>query len=296
MATRLRKKIVAFYEVLDENGHPFETPLPWDRMLARLATQPVTAREHEIGTVLHWGKAYPYLDRDHFILARSREEGVPSFDMQNDEIIDNETDIQKPWVEISVASFIPGTNKFGFVLGSQASPRATSMGAWINTHKVFDRPISVGPVISRDILAKINGAAQAKLVHVKLSRDQIWNASRSTGLFSAAQTITDEHGDVEVELIIKVSGKVKRDHDDERIQILETTRGVLGTEFKYAMAELVNFDQEGNYEIDPVNLLQNHITKKMDVSVTDSEGNPIRIQSAVTAILRAVDLLGDELR
>ncbi|GIH47420.1 hypothetical protein SAMN05421833_11779 [Microbispora rosea] len=296
MATKIKKKTVSFYEIMDENGRSFPQPLPWEKVLARLAQQPVTQREHELWDVAHWGKTYTYLDRDHFVLARSRVEGVPSLDVNADEIIDNETDVQKPWVEISVASFVPDTNIFGFVLGSQASPRPASIAAWLNAHKIFDKFITVGPVVSKDILAKLNGAAQAKLVRVKLTRDQIRATRQSNGLFSAARGITEEHGDVEVELIVRVSGRVKRDHDEERIQILETARGLLSTDFKFAVAELINFNDKGKPEYEPVNLLENRLAKKMDVSVTDDEGNPIRIQSAVTAILRAIDALGDELR
>lgn len=296
MATRTKKKTVAFYEIFDQNGKSFPAPLPWDKVLARLAGQSVGSRGHVIGDTVHWGKTYTYDENDHFILARSRDEGVPSFDFMNDEIIDNETDIQKPWVEISVASFVPETNRFGFVLGSQAAPRPTSMAAWMNAHEVFEEPISAGPVINHDILAKLDGAAEARLVRVKLTSDQIEATQKSTGLFSAAKTLADEHGDVEVELIVRVSGKGKKHRDWEREQILESTRGLVGSDFKLAIAELIHYNDRGRAEVDRVNLLENRLAKKMDVSVTDNDGNPIRIQSAVAAIQRAIKILGSELR
>lgn len=291
-----RKKRVSFYEVRDRNGIPFSNPLPWDEILATLATEPATSRLHRVFGADHWGKAYPFLEADHFILARSREEGVPSYNVQTDEIIDNETDSQQPWVEISIASFIPRTNKFGFVLGSQASPRPTSMALWLNEHKFLDEELTIGPVVNQNVLNRINAAAQASMVRMKLNRDQIDAARQSGGLFSAARIIGEEFGNVEVELLVKVSGRVTKSHDEERIQILDTVRGVVGSDVQDAVAELINFDQEGRYERASINLLEDRLAKNMDVRVTDAQGNPIRIESAVTAILRAIDHFGGELR
>ncbi|MEU5989234.1 hypothetical protein ABZ806_09660 [Spirillospora sp. NPDC047418] len=291
-----RKKRVSFYEVRDREGIPFSSPFDWDQILARLARESADVRLHRVFGADHWGKAYPFQDMDHFILARSREEGVPSYNTQTDEIIDNETDSQQPWVEISVASFVPGTNKFGFVLGSQASPRPTSMALWLNEHKFVDEELTIGPVVNQNILNRIDGAAQASLLRMKLNRDQIEAARQSGGLFSAAQIIGEEFGDVEVELQVKVSGRVTKSHDDERIQILDSVRGVVGSDVKDAVAELINFDENGKYERDEINLLEDRLAKNMMVRVTDAQGNPVRIQSAVTAIFRAIDHFGQELR
>lgn len=294
--TRLRKKTVAFYEVFNKDGSQLPVELPWEDVLGQLASETVRDRQHMVGNVAHWGKTYPFMDQYHFVLARSREEGVPSFNVVTDEIIDHENDVKQPWVEVSVASFIPGSNRFGYVLGSQAAPRPSSMAAWINSHNIFDIPISIGPVISQNVLARLNGAAQAKLLRLKLSRDQIWAAQQSNGLYSAAQALSEDFGDVDVELIVHVSGRVDRRHDDERVNILHAARGLLASDFKSAVADLLNFDDQGRHEIDSVNLLHDRLTKKMDVSVMDDEGNPIRLQSAVTAILRATDALRDELQ
>lgn len=291
-----KKKRVSFYEVRDRNGLPFSGPLNWEQALANLARESATSRLHRVFGADHWGKTYPFLNMDHFILARSREEGVPSYNMRTDEIIDNETDSQQPWVEISIASFVPGTNRFGFVLGSQASPRPTSMALWLNEHKFFDEELTIGPVVNQDILNRVNGAAQASLVRMKLNRDQIEAARQSGGLYSAAHIIGEEFGDVEVEMTVKVSGRVTKSHDEERIQILDTVRGVVGSDVKDAVAELINFDENGRYERDMINLLEDRLAKKMKVRVTDAQGNPIRIESAVTAILRAIDHFGEELR
>jgi hypothetical protein len=295
MATSVKKKTVAFYEILDADGQRLPATLDWDRIIGKLSAQRTRNRRHEIFSIPHWGKCYTYLDQNHLVLARSREEGVSSLDVVTDEIIDSENDIKRPWVELSVASFLPGTNKFGYVLGSQAAPRAASLVTWLNKHNVVDAPISVGPVVNQDILARLNGAAEASLLKVTLSRDQVLAAQNSEGMFSAARVLSDSYGDVEVELVVKVGGRASRRRREERINILNSARGVIHSDFKSAVAELINFDENGRTERAKINLLQDRLAKKMDVSVTDDEGNPIRIQSAVTAIMRAIYELRDEL-
>jgi hypothetical protein len=293
---RIRKKTVAFYEVFDAQGNRFPEALPWQEMLAQIALQSTFQREHKLWNTTHWASAYPLLDQDHFVLARSREEAPPTLDVSTGEFIDHENDVKRPWVEISIASFVPGTNKFGYVLGSQASPRVTAMAEWINLHGIFDLPISIGPAINPNVLERLNGAAEAKLLRVKLKRGQATsNTLESHGIFSAARVLSEDYGDIDIEIVINVSGRVDRHHTDERVRILDAARGVARSDFKKAVAELVNFDEQGNPESETINLLHDRLAKKMNVSVTDEEGNPVRIRSAIEAILKAIDSLQDSL-
>jgi hypothetical protein len=289
MATSLKKKTVAFFEVLDSQGRTLPDPLPWDDFLARLEGQSVEKREHKLWNTIHWASAYPYDKRNHFVLARSREDAPSTLDVATGEFIDHENDIQRPWVEISVASFIQGTNKFGYVLGSAASPRPASMEEWINRHEFFNAPISIGPAINPNVLARLNGAAQVKVLDVKLARGQAESNRAGHGIFTAARTLSQDYGDVDIEIIVKVAGQVDRQHDSERVGLLDAARGVLGHDFKKAVVELLHFDDQGKPESEVMNLLNDRLAIKMKVSVTDAEGNPIRIQSAITAIYRAID-------
>lgn len=289
MATSLKKKTVAFFEVFDSEGQTIPAALPWDVFLARIEKQSVKERQHRLWGTIHWASAYPYAERNHFVLARSREDAPSTLDVATGEFIDHENDIQKPWVEISVASFIEGTNKFGYILGSSASPRVSSMEEWINRHELFDAPISIGPAVNPNVLARLNGAAQVKLLSVKLARGQVGSNPQDHGIFTAARTLSEDYGDVDIEIILKVAGRVDHEHDTEREGLLDAARGVLGHDFKKAVAELLHFNDQGKAESEEVNLLNDRLATKMKVSVTDAEGNPIRIQSAIAAIYRAID-------
>jgi hypothetical protein len=289
MATSLKKKTVAFFEVFDSEGQPLSAALPWDAFLAELEKQSVEQRQHRLWNTIHWASAYPYQERNHFVLARSREDAPSTLDVATGEFIDHENDIQRPWVEISVASFIEGTNKFGYVLGSSASPRVSSMEEWINKHEIFDSPISIGPAVNPNVLARLNGAAQVKLLSVKLARGEVGNIPQGHGIFTAARSLSEDYGDVDIEIIVKVAGQVTPQYDSEREGLLDAARGLLGHDFKKAVAELLSFDDRGRPETEMVNLLNDRLATKMKVSVTDAEGNPIRIQSAIAAIYRATD-------
>jgi len=289
MATSLKRKTVAFFEVFDSEGRPLSNVLPWDDFLDRLEKESIDQRKHKLWNTDYWASAYPYDERNHFVLARSREDAPSTLDVATGEFIDHENDIQRPWVEIAVASFIPDTNRFGYVLGSSASPRISSMAEWINRHDIFDAPISIGAAINTDVLARLNGAAQVKLLEVKLARGQFANNPQSHGIFTAARALSENYGDIDIEITLKVGGRVDKNHDSERTGLLDAARGLLGRDIKGGVAELLRFNDQGKPEGDIVNLLHDRLATKMNVSVTDDKGNPIRIQSAITAIYRAVD-------
>lgn len=289
MATSTKKKTVAFFEVFDSESRVLPEPLAWDDFLASLHEESVEKRQHKLWNTLHWASAYPHDERDHFIIARSRDEAPSTLNIETGEFIDHENDIQRPWVEIAVASFIPLTNRFGYVLGSQASPRVSAMEEWINEHRFFDAPISIGPAINQNVLARLNGAAQVKLLDVKLARGRVDANTRSHGIVSAARTLSEDYGDIDIQIIINVSGRVDKKHNREREGFLDAARGLVGGDFKKAVAELVHFDDQGQPETEMINLLHDRLATKMKVSVLDEEGNPIRIRSAITAIYRAID-------
>ncbi|MGH7868983.1 MAG: hypothetical protein ACREP9_15440, partial [Candidatus Dormibacteraceae bacterium] len=87
MRTRTRKKKVQFFEVCDENNSAIDHTLPWEEVFSRIARQPAIARSHPLYGVTHWGQVYPLDNRDHFVLARLREDGVSTFDIEQDQIV-----------------------------------------------------------------------------------------------------------------------------------------------------------------------------------------------------------------
>ncbi|WP_116505447.1 hypothetical protein [Micromonospora sp. B006] len=294
MAIQKRKKLVSFFEVRDEYGDPLTEVVDWQDVLAEVASAPLSRREKTIKQVIHWAQVYTYDDAYHLVFARARDEAVSSLDRVTGEILDTEADTNKPWVEVSVASFLPGTNRFGFVLGTGASPRSSTLAAWLNHFGAFEEQISVGPVLSKDVVGKINGAAEASLVRAKFDSDSAATSDGSS-LFGARQVLQEGFGDVEVELVIKVKGRINARREDERRRVASAAKHLIGKDFKHAVAQIVNYDDEGNAHREDVNFLNNRITKRKYIDVTDEEGRSVRIKSAVQAINQAADALKSEL-
>jgi hypothetical protein len=290
---RSRQKLVAFFEVRDEDGKLIEEPTPWADHLAELSREPADDRKHSISEVDHWGQVYTYHDTDHLVLARLRD-GVSSYNTSTGEIIDSESDIGKPWVEVSVIHFLPGTNRLGFVLGSNASPRVSSLATWINMHRIFEQKITIEPVIAKDVLAKLRGAAEASMLHVVFESSQLEAIHSVSHLYDASRSIKDDIGHISVEMVLKVEGGI-RGRERDRVRLLDAAKGVAGHDFKKAVAKLINYDAQGKPHSEEVNFLKHRLARKMLVNVTDKEGNPVRISSAIEAIYRATERLRNDL-
>lgn len=294
MPSRTRNKLVAFFEIRDAAGEPIDEPTPWAEHLADLSKESAKEREHRINTVPHWGQVYTYEETDHLVLARLRD-GVSSYNTDTGEIIDTESDARSPWVEISVVHFLPGTNRFGYVLGSNASPRVSSLAGWINSHRIFEEDITIEPVIAKDALARIRGAAEASLLRVKFASDQLTDIKKAGGLYAVSRSLKDEIGHVSVEMILRVEGGKTRSRQQDRMRLMDKAKGLLGRDVTKAVARIVDYDDQGIARTDDVDFLKHRLAKTMKVALTDREGNPVRISSAIKAIYRAAEKFRDEL-
>jgi hypothetical protein len=295
MAVRERKKTVAFFEIKDSDGNPFPDPLPWDKHLADIARESASARKHSLGGVDHWGQIYTIHETDHFILARYRED-VSSFDIAAGNFIDTASDLAKPYVELAIVHFIPGTNRIGYVRGSHASPRVSSLEGWINMHGLVEDGVTIEPVLSRHVLSKIAGASEASLVRVGYRSDQLHlnHDDRST-IADIKRQIDGGVKNTYVELLFRVEGGTAPSVREERLKLLDVAREVSSQDFAKASAKLINYDEDGKPRAEDVNFVKHRITTKKKVKITDDEGNPVKVASAVEAIYQAIEDLSDEI-
>lgn len=291
---RTRNKQVAFYEVRTEDGEVLKEPTPWAEHLAELARESTADREHLVNGVPHWGQIYTYEETDHLVLARLRD-GVSSLNTTTGTIIDTDSDAGNPWVEISVVHFMSDTNRLGFVLGSNASPRPSSLASWINQHRIFAEDITIEPVIAKDTLAKLQGAAEASMLRVKFTSDQLSQVGSSKGLFGASRRLQSEVGHVSIEMILKIEGGSSKARGDDRTRLLGITRDVVGAEYSKAFAKLLNYDGNGYPRSEDVDFLKQRLAMKSKIAITDRDGKPVRISSAIDAIYRAAEKFKVEL-
>ncbi|MEU8238523.1 hypothetical protein AB0C07_09780 [Actinoplanes missouriensis] len=223
---------------------------------------------------------------DHFLLARERDD-MSSLDLNKDELVDSESDGTSPYVEVTFAHFLPGTNVLGMVLGSNASPRVSSIAAWLNEHKVIDQEIEIVPFIDPRILDKINGAASAKLVRVTFQADPAESVRRSSSLADAAHRLHERVGEVEISLELKVESGAP---EGTASRILGEAQSLAASSgFKKAFATLVQVDDEGKRYREDVDFLDNRLAFRTKIVTVDASGKSVRVHSAIDAILRAVE-------
>ncbi|MFI6254558.1 hypothetical protein ACIBCL_00405 [Micromonospora zamorensis] len=293
MAVKSRNALVAFFEVQDEEGKALEAPINWPGMMSLVARQTMDERRHRINGIAHWGQVYAYKETDHLILARHRDE-VSSLDSATGEIVDTESDVTRPWVEVSIVHFLPETNRFGFVLGSNAAPRVSSLAHWINEHDILDDRITIAPVLDRDIMRKIRRAEGANLVKVTFEGDRVSELHQSDGLYEVAQGIKAKYGDVVIELQLRTT----REHGGprEKSNILNEAQHLAGTGvFDKAVAGLTWRDDEGQLQKEQVDFVKHRLAKSMKIRVVNAGGKSIKVTSAIEAIYRAADQLKPDL-
>ncbi|WP_158647906.1 hypothetical protein [Nocardioides houyundeii] len=296
------KKTVAFYEVRDENDQPMAGE-DWQRhlqdLLRRQHIEGVASVRHAIEGLRHYGQAYAHESELSLVIARERDEPPSSLDEASGEIIDESTQVNRPWVEIGVASFVAGTNIFGYVLGGMSAPRAGAVAQWINVDgRMFGEPVSVRPYTSEALVNFLqDGSSEARMVSVQLDAGQIYGEQvEGAGLFSATQQIgreLDLGPEVDVEVILRIRGRSDGATETTRRTLADLGRGLLGRRVRGAQAEVVDFDPDSLMEREMVDLVKHRMATKEDVSVMDAEGEgrQVRIPSAINAISRAASRL-----
>lgn len=296
MALREKPKTVAFFEIRDAKGDPFPEPLPWDKHLADISRESAEARKHRVGEAAHWGQVYTRHETDHLILARYRDD-VSSYDIATGDIVDTASDSAKPWVELSVIHFLPETNRIGYVLGSHAAPRISALQGWINIHALVQGGVTIEPVLSKRVLQKIHGAAEASVLRVKYDSRQLDLSSEddSAAIAEIKRLVGSKLHHTSVELVFRVEGGMAPGLEEERVRVLKIAKEVSADDFKAATAKLVNYDEKGRPRAEDVDFLKHRLARKEKVTITDKDGKSVKIASAIDAIYRAASRFGDEL-
>lgn len=300
MATKRAKKTVAFFEVCDEDEDPLE-PVDWQSLLGELDDRRVshgaTSLRHTIHGFRHYAQVYTHLETYHLVIAREREEPPSSLDEGSGEILDEQTNANRPWVEISILSFIPDSNVFGFVLGAMGSPRSSAVADWLNADELFEDSLTVRPYISETLVDLVrDGDSEARLFRMKLSAQQLYEGfDPDSGVYSRSQQFgreLDMGPEVDLEITLTLNGNAKSTAESTRRALGDIARSVIGREMVAGKVEVVDLDSGPRVERELVDLVKHHITTKENVSVMDDEGHQVRVPSAVNAISRAISKLG----
>ena len=224
------------------------------------------------------------------ILKQSREtEGLDS------EAIDPET-IGK-LVETTIVAFLGSGNIVGMIRGSTASPTFAALAEWLGGLKIGGRGLSLRtgvaivlePALSQaqeEKLRKSDGVSKAS-VRMSTTKAEILNQIGSVNIARTFKSLRETYGDIVVTITLKVpSGKA---NDAARLELkreAERLRAV-SESAEAVSATLVTYDPESRSHSEEINFVAQRITAQATVPLTGDDGQPIRNDSAVRAILKA---------
>lgn len=201
-------------------------------------------------------------------------------------------------VETSVAAFLPGqANMFGIIRGSTSSPTHTALAEWLDHATVDGRTIvptgqgvlRAEPALSREQRRKLDASSGVSKASVRVSttRAPALRDAGSVDIADALDALKRTYG----HLIVTISLRIPRgkEHDEARSQLREETMRLneIVRDAEAVSATLVTYDPEQRSHSEDVDFVAQRVTQKTLVALTGEDGQPIRNESAVRAILAA---------
>lgn len=206
-------------------------------------------------------------------------------------------------VETSVVAFLPDKNRFGIIRGSTSAPTFAAVAEWVDhmtvdgKHLVSDgHVVRAQAVVARKQAAKLKHADGAGMTSVRVATSQA-SAVEEVGslLAGTLRSLHDTYGDIVVTVTMKIPrGK---DNDEARSKLKAETDRLrsLGDRVQSLKASLVTYDANAQAHLEEVDFVTQRITTKTVVPVKGENGEPIKNESAVRAILRAANDLRDQM-
>ncbi|MEU3476226.1 hypothetical protein CH306_27700 [Rhodococcus sp. 15-725-2-2b] len=298
------EKTIAFYRLVkyDASGNKPMEHANWYDILTQLDGLDLEGRTTKVGDRMLIGEVYYHGERAHLKLAKVRDvaawlgllkSGATSLE-------DFETEEGNKLYEISVVSFLDFGNLIGLVQGSAASPTPSAVAEWFDELKIFTGVHLIAEAVLTDAAREqLQKSPEVSRIETKVSTTKAQAlTNRGSRLGSVLTRVNDEFGPVTVTLIIQTS-RAKENHEGR--QIMRDEAGHLAaaaseSEVSKAKAQLIHIDADEKTHSEKVDFLKQRITAKRKIAATDDEGNPIRIVSAVTAIMGVAAEHDSELR
>ncbi|ASO18926.1 hypothetical protein FHR81_001191 [Actinoalloteichus hoggarensis] len=291
-----RKKTVSFFEVRGKDGEAIEEPIDWKHILSRLANRGHMERLREIGGTSYWYNVQTHDGEDVFVFLRHRDEGVSSYNLIADKVIENDpVDVDRPYVEYSVVKFISGTNKFGFVLGSNASARTASLQSYLNKADIFSEEITIGPDWGADAKERILAAEEAVSFEVVLEPDHLSAIQSSSGVFATSDIIKSAPSSLSLRLEFKSKGRIVKADAEKRREIAEIAKAYVNLPAMRAAVYLPKPLKNGKFDREKIDFYENQLTTKISVVFRGDDPESSKIRMYIEAIDAATEQLHDQL-
>lgn len=299
------EKTIAFYRLLKREAG-VNKPMAqanWYNILVKIGNLPVDKRVTRVGDQILIGDVYFADERAHLKLLKVRDVAawLGVFNSKDKTLEDFEVGENLELYEIAVISFLDFGNVIGVVRGSSSSPTPTALVQWLHELKIFGESVelSAEAVISDRARRELARSPEVSRLETRVSTTKAQAlAARGSKVSALLAQVNEDFGPVTVTLILKTSA-AKKNHEGRQLLRAEAEHLAAAADaddVASAKATLVHFDADEKSSSEDVDFMTQRITAKRKIAALDDDGNPIRILSAVRAIMSAATAHDQELR
>ncbi|NAS22386.1 hypothetical protein GT755_11905 [Herbidospora sp. NEAU-GS84] len=276
--------------VVSESGTQRRYPqFAWEEFLAAQARSTVGERTFD-GNERLVGNTTTIEEEDHLLLHRVKGQGewLSVMNWDTGEWRELESKASEGYLETSVICFLPFGNIVGIMQGSTSAPSHKALESWLNAMKVFGQAdLTVRALISPAQIDRLRKAEGANKIEIRMGARKIDALNDRNGrLAGFLKRARQDYGDINVTLIISVpKGKGRSEDRQGLLNDLIDLEHVMPGSADKARATLVYAEPSGAEYTQLAEFVEHHVTAKRRVPAVDTEGNSIRILSAVDAIL-----------
>ncbi|MBS9371578.1 hypothetical protein [Rhodococcus sp. B50] len=300
------ERTISFFRVMAYKSPTANVPMEdadWYEVLTFLSKQPLEKRTSNVGGRILIGEILFYEERAHLKLLKVRdiEAWLGIYNDNEKSVQDIQLDETNQLYETSIVSFLEFGNILGLIQGSTSAPTASAVVEWLEALGVFgqDVHLAVEAVLSSEARRKLTRAPEASRIETRISTTKAQALeARGSRLSGILRKVNEEFGPITVTLILQAS---RAKENTETRQILRAEAESLAAaadenDLGKAKARLLYYDAEDNASTQNVDFIRQRITAKRKIGSFDDEGQPIRNESAVKAILQVVAEHESELR
>lgn len=300
-----RERTISFYELVKWVSGSTSVRMKhadWDAILAGLENRPLRDRVLTTPSKTFIGEVMSVAGERHLKLMSVRDQHawLEVYDPTAGSIDALDLGESNQLLETSIVAFLKFGNVIGFILGSTSAPTPTSLEQWINGLQILGgTTIEAQVMVSHEVQQLLKKSSEVSMVRVRTHTNKAEALrARGSGLSDVLDAVKSKYGDLEVEVILRVSRK--KAESDRRRLLREEAKLIANAsdanEVEKADAKLIYIQADDRTRTEDVEFAKQRITAKRTIGTTSEDGSPIRNESAVLAILEVADAHDDELR
>jgi hypothetical protein len=292
---KVRERTINFYEVVKYVNFSTNERMQhadWQAILKTLDEVPLRDRVWNgpdrtlIGEVMHVDGQYHLK----LSLIRDQDAWLDVYDTIKDSIGALELGPSAQLLEPSIIAFMPFGNVIGLIQGSTTAPTPGAFTQWMNNLNILGDGFLVDtePMVSSEIQQLINQSVELDRISVKVHTNRAEALEkRGSKLSTVLRAVKEEYGAMVVTVILQ-PGRAK-DMAEGRAAIREEAKAIAeasaNNEVRSAKGRLVYIEADEKRHGVDVDFAKQKVTAKRAISTTSEDGNPIRNEQAVRAII-----------